>query len=346
VLSPLDDFPIHQVAEPIRNVGTSDRNFYDRYYFNAAPCSGETFVVLGMGQYPNLGTTDAFALVLHEGQHRVIRASRALGLDRMDTSVGPFRIEVVEGLKTLRFIVEPTEHDIAMDLTWEASAPPIREPRHVDRSGTGRIFLDACRLAQTGRWTGTIEVAGTTLDVTPADWWGTRDRSWGIRPSGESESPGIQADLPFDGFRWMYAPMQFEDRSIYAIMQERNDGSRVLEEAVEMRADGTHRSLGRLDYDVEWDDEERFVRRAQIRMGSTTVDVEVLTPVHVGVGTGYGFDAEWRHGQWHGGPVVQSRHWDLTTEEGRAPMWGIVDSISRFTVDGEVGYGLFEWMFL
>ena len=34
MLSPLDDYPIHQIAEPIRHVGTSDRNFYDRYYFN------------------------------------------------------------------------------------------------------------------------------------------------------------------------------------------------------------------------------------------------------------------------------------------------------------------------
>ncbi len=31
MLSPLDDYPIHQIAEPVRRVGTSDRNFFDRY---------------------------------------------------------------------------------------------------------------------------------------------------------------------------------------------------------------------------------------------------------------------------------------------------------------------------
>src|ERR1035438_2123803 len=31
VLSPLDDYPVHQISEPMRHVGTSDRNFYDRY---------------------------------------------------------------------------------------------------------------------------------------------------------------------------------------------------------------------------------------------------------------------------------------------------------------------------
>ena len=34
MLSNLDDFPVHQVAEPMRHAATSDRNFYDRYYFN------------------------------------------------------------------------------------------------------------------------------------------------------------------------------------------------------------------------------------------------------------------------------------------------------------------------
>lgn len=31
MLSSWDDDPVHQVAETIRHVGTSDRNFYDRY---------------------------------------------------------------------------------------------------------------------------------------------------------------------------------------------------------------------------------------------------------------------------------------------------------------------------
>ena len=74
MLSPLDDLPIHQIAEPVRHVGTSDRNFYDRYYFNCHPCNDELFLIAGMGQYPNLSVTDAFAVVLHADQHRVAGA--------------------------------------------------------------------------------------------------------------------------------------------------------------------------------------------------------------------------------------------------------------------------------
>ena len=122
MLSPMDDTLLRQIADTFRHVGTSDRNFYDRYYFNMHASSDEVFVVMGMGQYPNLGVQDAFVLVRQGRKHRVLRASREL-VDRMDTSVGPIRVEVIEGLKKLRFIVEPNEHEIEMDVCWEGSIP-------------------------------------------------------------------------------------------------------------------------------------------------------------------------------------------------------------------------------
>ncbi len=100
MLSPLDDYPVHQISEPMRHVGTSDRNFYDRYYFNIHGTGDvhgtdeELFCVIGMGQYPNLSVADAFVSVLWGAEHRVVRSSKALGADRMDTSVGPIRVEV------------------------------------------------------------------------------------------------------------------------------------------------------------------------------------------------------------------------------------------------------------
>ena len=101
-LSPLDDFPFHQTSESLAHVATSDRNFYDRYYFNLHHCADDLFLALGVGQYPNLGVTDAFAAVVYRGVHRVVRASRELGADRGDTCVGPFRVEVLEPLNRLR----------------------------------------------------------------------------------------------------------------------------------------------------------------------------------------------------------------------------------------------------
>ena len=74
MLSPLDDYPVHQISEPMRFVGTSDRNFYDRYYFNihgtgeVHGTDEELFAVIGVGQYPNLSVADAFVSVKWGGR--------------------------------------------------------------------------------------------------------------------------------------------------------------------------------------------------------------------------------------------------------------------------------------
>ena len=141
-LSPLDDYPVHQIPEVMRHVGTSDRNFYDRYYFNAFPLTGDTMLIVGLGQYPNLGVTDAFALLRRGSAHRVVRASRELGADRMNTRVGPFGVEVLEGLKRLRVVLSPNEHGLSFDLTWDGTIPPQEETIARYEEMLGRPMLD------------------------------------------------------------------------------------------------------------------------------------------------------------------------------------------------------------
>ena len=63
-ISPMDETLAHQTPETFDRVSTSDRNFYDRFYCNLHSLTGDLFVVIGIGQYPNLGTTDAFACVV------------------------------------------------------------------------------------------------------------------------------------------------------------------------------------------------------------------------------------------------------------------------------------------
>jgi hypothetical protein len=235
MLSSWDDFPVHQTSDVIRHVATSDRNFYDRYYFNLHASSDELFMVMGLGQYPNLGVQDAFAVVRRGPRHRVVRASRELG-DRMDVSVGPFRVEVVEPLRKVRFVLGETEHGIACDLSWEGAIPAFEEPRQYIRKH-GRVLFDTSRFAQTGRWSGVLRVGDEHFDVTPDRWWGTRDRSWGVRPVGEPEPAGIRgAEGQMTGM-WNYSPMQFEDHSILYILNETNAGERPLEEAVRIWSD-------------------------------------------------------------------------------------------------------------
>ena len=156
-----------------------------------------------------------------------------------------------------------------------------------------------------------------------------------------------------DGFWWLYAPMQFEDFSILCICQEEPDGRRVLEQA--------DSGLARPDRPrpSRWAARDRPRFRRGTRSGGRhagicetadrrplEVEVEVAAADARRQGTGYGFDADWRHGMWQGPLVVQGVSWDLARPEAAAQMFGIVDAVARFTCDGQVGYGLFEYLLL
>jgi hypothetical protein len=353
-LSPLDDYPVHQVAQPIRYPATSDRNFYDRYYFNCHAGTDELMLIVGMGQYPNLGVTDAFALARHGDTHRVVRASRELGADRMDTSIGPFRIQVIEGLRRLRVVLEPNEHELEFDLTWEGVIPAQAEPRHFIRQQE-RVTFDCYRLAQTGRWSGHVRSGDAEFAVTPDRWRGARDRSWGVRPVGESEPPGIQVRNPAQ-FYWMYAPMQFDEFSILTIIQEDATGTRLLEEAVRVWPESSGRPpqhLGKPEYRPQYAPGTREVHVATISFAPSDGDpievtVRPVLPVSIMVGTGYGLEPDWKHGMYQGSElVVQGVCYDLSAPADKARMWGMIDSVAAFecTENGRTitGSGLFEY---
>lgn len=353
MLSQMDDYPLHQVAETLRHVGSSDRNFYDRYYFNMHASSDDLFMVMGMGQYPNLGVQDAFVVVRRGDKHHVVRASRELGSDRMDTSVGPLRIEVIEGLKRVRFVVEESdEHPIAMDVTWEGAIPAFEEPRQYIRRH-GRVLFDSLRFAQTGCWTGTLRVGDEQFEVTPDRWKGSRDRSWGIRPVGEVEPPGIHEGSHIMAGMWNYAPMQFDDYSIIYICNEHDNGHRELEEAVKVWSDPERPPewLGRPEHDHSVINKQAYttfmdgsvIRFPDAPGGPMEVKVEPLTHVWVMVGTGYGLEADWKHGMYKGPLVVENMTLDMHKDKDR--MFGLCDNAARFTCGDDVGYGLFEYGF-
>lgn len=198
---PLDEFPIHQTTSSLGHVASSDRNFYDRWYFNAHDRSGEIFCVAGLGVYPNLGVIDAFLTVRHGMRQWTVRTSDALeapGLDRLSPRVGPLHLEVLEPLGVVRVVCEGAAGELGCDLTFTGSFPAVMERPHVMRTGP-RAIIDASRFAQVGTWSGTLSVDGTEFAVRPDRWVGTRDRSWGIRPSGEPDPADRWADDPIEG---------------------------------------------------------------------------------------------------------------------------------------------------
>jgi hypothetical protein len=345
--APLDEYPIHQAPISMRHVATSDRNFYDRCYFNAHDRTGDIFLVTGLGVYPNLGVVDAYATV-RKGDHQwAIRCSDALEHRSIDAEVGPYRVEVQEPLQRLRLVCDAADRGLGFDLTWEGSFPAVMEQHHVMRTGP-RAILDASRFAQVGTWEGTLSVGGIDLVVSSDHWVGTRDRSWGIRPVGEAEAPGRSADEPLEGFWWLYVPLRFDDFAVVVIVQELPDGFRTLNDATRVWADGRVEQLGWPEVEIEYRSGTRHPERAVLRLAARggkpfDVEVETLGSVVLHVGAGYGGDPDWSHGQWRGRNFVEGAEYDLTDPAivARIP-FGVIDHVGRAMCDGAEGWGLFE----
>ncbi len=354
MLSPLDDYPVHQISEPMRFVGTSDRNFYDRYYFNiygtdeVHGTDDELFAVIGIGQYPNLSVADAFVSVLWGDSHHVVRSSKALGADRMDASVGPIRVEVIKGLETVRVVVEPNEWGIELDAVYAGFSEAHLESRHFDRQFT-RVTFDSTRFAQVGSWTGTLKVGDREIQLTPDRFWGARDRSWGVRPVGEPEPPGIRATDAEGGFFWIYAPVRFEDHAMVTIIQERPSGERIMQDAHRVFPLGSGKGaewMGRPEHQLRFAPGSRSVTGATLTYfgahGNKTAEVEVETLLSFPLllGSGYGLEPEWKHGMYQGDLVVQGQV--IPPADPTYSNWALTEYAARFTSNGQVGYGMFE----
>ena len=358
MLTPLDDYLVHQTPETIDRVASSDRNFYDRYYFNAHTLDGSAFLVVAMGLYPNIGVIDAFAtIVLDDKTQHIVRASRALGSDRMATKAGPIGVEVIEGLRRFRVYAEPNEHGLEFDLTFTGATFPYEEPHFFRRAGN-RVVMDYTRLTQCGRWEGTITVAGRRFDVDPKSWRGARDHSWGIRPVGGGEPQSAPAAGPGgNGFFWLWTPMQFADGSIMFTCSEDASGDRwhaASELLPPYGAEGAPESLRVTGHDIKmrpgsrtFDGAKLHVERADGAPASITC---VPKSTIYMAGAGYAYMGGWRHGQYHAPLAVEGEVWDLTDPAVVQKIGGQTETVCDFHTEGlrdlGAGHGIFEFLLL
>lgn len=353
---PLDEFPVHQTPLSMGYVGSSDRNFYDRYYLNAHDRTGDIFLVSGLGVYPNLGVTDAYIAIRRGDTQHVVRCSDALGNDRMQPTVGPYRIEIIEPLNKLRLVCDTASDGLGVDLTWVGTAPAVMEQPHVMRTGA-RPIIDASRFAQVGVWEGVIALDGEEITVDADTWVGTRDRSWGIRPVGEAEPPGRAAAEPIEGFWWVYTPLRFDDHALILILQEEPDGFRTLNDATRVWADGRIEQLGWPDIAINYSPGTRHPESATFQLkarggAAFAVEVDTLGYVALNVGAGYNGDPAWGHGQWRGENWVEHQTYDMTDPSLLSMVpFGVVDHVATARyVDGKdgaentsgIGSGMFE----
>src|SRR5919112_1099798 len=115
-------------------------------------------------RYVATGDRDAYGCVRRGDRQVAVRASDALGDDRMEQRVGPLRVEVIKPLEVLRVVCEGEEHGLSFDLTWRSSFPAVDEPQHIQRAGA-KLMLEGCRFVQAGSWSGTLRVESDDYEV-------------------------------------------------------------------------------------------------------------------------------------------------------------------------------------
>ncbi|HYE38758.1 MAG TPA: hypothetical protein VEB23_02425 [Ramlibacter sp.] len=355
-LSALDDLFVHQIPEPVRHVGTSDRNFYDRHYFNVHACRADFFIILGLGQYPNLGTQDGFVSLREGHRQTTLRTSRVLG-DRGDMACGPLRVEVLEGLKRLRIVIEPNESGIEADLVFNGTHEPKLEPRQVQRRN-GRVIHDVMRYCQTSDYTGWVKTPTRTCHAEEVPLKGYRDRSWGVRAIGRPEpadaqpGAGAAASGLFGTTDWrrLHMACQFEGFTVNIKLHEDPQGRRSLEDAVRLWNDGRPpEHLGRPELEfLRFSADRRFAEEARVtftRPGEPPLAMHIrqLLPLYLEAGTGYGNRPllEWIHGQYRGDSVTDVVRYDL--REPHPVLAGPIDCLAEMRLEGQVGHGLFEY---
>lgn len=323
MLTAFDDYPIHQTPEPLAIPATTDRHVYDRYWFNGYANDGEFYFGIGAAIYPNLGIVDCGFSIVRGGEQHAFHASQRLGVDRSGISVGPFRIEIIEPMKFLRVILDDNETGISCRLEWIPRTASFKEGyQRTARSGGPGMHMEATRFNQFGFWRGEVRYAGQTVRIEPERVYGTKDRSWGIRPVGDPAPPGAPPPAPRQFF-FLWAPLQWADRCTHMGIFENELG-------VPWHWDGlivpTYRSpedlpgiedpgatpLLQVEHALDFVPGTRRAAGGELALthGDGTREVIELEPLLCFRMKGIGYThLEWGHGRWKGESAIGGESW-------------------------------------
>ena len=108
------------------------------------------------------------------------------------------------------------------------------------------------------------------------------------------------------------------------------------------------RDHGDLRDPVYWQTRQQRIREGVLRFpdapgGPLEVRGTPLLQTYLTAGTGYGLEADWRHGMFQGDLVVQGLHWDAVKDDDK--MFGLIETPARFQLGDQVGYGMMEFGF-
>jgi hypothetical protein len=357
MLSKFDDYPIHQTAEPVFHTSTSDRFFYDRYWYNGHARDGSFYFGVGMCRYANLGILDCSLSLAINGHQYAFHGSRRAPQEPTDTTVGPFALQILEPMGRHRLVIAANDTGIECDLVFTPRTACIEEGRQTLRNERF-IVMDATRLDQFGFWSGWIRYDGKELKVDGRTTYGLKDRSWGIRPVGEAYSGGApMAEYQAVHFCWM--PIHWETECSLAGWFEDGAGHQwhtdqaflphyTSVDAIPGTIDPKARVWqGKVEHNIAMIPGTRRAKSAIITMHDRSGEsMEVhLQPLLVHRMKGLGYQhPQWGHGKWQGELAIAGESWKDSDLDPLALENLHVQQIVTATCGDRVGHGVLEQM--
>jgi hypothetical protein len=359
-LTAADEGFCHQVIDTFATVGSSDPSWTEKVCAMAAARDGSLQLGFGLGKYTNRNVMDAYAGTSRGVEQITVRASRSLAPDPIPTVIGPIRYEVVEPLRSIRFVLEPNDtQPIAFDWLFEAAVPPAFEERTHIRAGY-RVSAELVRYHQIGSCSGWIEIDGTRVEMTPETWVSTRDHSWGVRYGVGQPATDVEPSAMSGRYHFFWTPSYLErpDGTAYGLFLNMNHFQRAGFEQKQTfglveHPDGTVERIVDIVPELQYDPVNRRLRGGQVHCtmadgSSRSIGVEVVsdTGFHLGTGGYFGFDGH-HHGDWRGPLHVEGeRIADCSKPDAARRVHQIRDTVVRITdpVGGGTGWGNWQPM--
>ena len=178
MLTPYDEFPVHQAPYPFSYIPSTDYSWDDGYWFGAFSPDSKVFLGTGARINPNTDMIGGYALLNVAGHQITVRFNRCWRRN-FNVEIGPWKVEFLQPLRTVRLSLAENGSGLSFDLIWEGTSPAFLEQHHVAEN-RGRRTTDQTRYSQPGKVKGWIRLHDKTWEVDPATWSGSRDHSWGL----------------------------------------------------------------------------------------------------------------------------------------------------------------------
>lgn len=331
MLTETDDFFCHQLVAPHVRVLHNDPSWAERAYFPVS--DPDRFALdVGVSLFPNGDVLEAYAIAtVPDGPQWSLRASRDLSEGRWPLAVGPVTFDVLEPLTKWRMRCEPNPSGIEFDLVYEARCEPFEtsSPTIYRRN---RLVYQNVNLLQTGRYSGEVTIDGNRFGVDRIP--GHRDRTWGLRSSGEGQ-------VPRGMFAWLSA--EFEDLALMVIVHERRDGTPVRLDGAVSHENGELVELVGVEHDFEFDHQSRQLTRGRFVLADARErvwEVEVDPAMRLFL-SGAGYTAGPRR-RGHLGEPLWTERWDVSDPAVLERVEELNDNICRMRCGDRVGHGVVE----